>query len=52
MAGIFLVSKAECLPRKWSVPFAPRLMTRRLDVVGFREKVKTCFSDVMETAVD
>ena len=28
------------------------LMTRRLDVVGFRETVKTRFSDVMEMAVD
>ena len=52
MAGIFLVPKAECLPRKWSVSLAPRLMTRPLDVVGFRETVKTRFSDVMEAAVD
>ena len=52
MAGIFLVPKAGCLPLKWSLLSAQRLMTRRLDVVGFREKVKTCFSDVMETAVD
>ena len=52
MAGIFLVPKAECLPRKCFVCLAPRLMTRRLDVVGFREAVKTRFSDVMETAVD
>ena len=28
------------------------LMTRRLDVVGFREKVKTRFCEVMEMAVD
>ena len=28
------------------------LMTRRLDVVGFRETVKTRFADVMEMAVD
>ena len=28
------------------------LMTRRLDVVGFRETVKTRFSDVIEMAVD
>ena len=28
------------------------LMTRRLDVVGFRNSVKTRFSDVMEMAVD
>ena len=28
------------------------LMTRRLDVVGFRETVKTRFADVMEIAVD
>ena len=27
------------------------LMTRRLDVVGFRETVKTRFSDVIEMAV-
>ena len=27
------------------------LMTRRLDVVGFRETVKTRFADVMEMAV-
>jgi len=27
-------------------------MTRRLDVVGFRNSVKTRFSDVMEMAVD
>ena len=50
--GDFLVPKAECLRRKWSFSLAPRLMTRRLDVVGFRETVKTRFSDVMETAVD
>ena len=31
---------------------AAALMTRRLDVVGFRETVKTRFSDVMEMAVD
>ena len=52
MAGIFLVPKAECLPRKWSVFLARRLMTRCLDLVGFRETVKTCFGDVMETAVN
>ena len=28
------------------------LMTRRLDVIGFRNTVKTRFSDVMEMAVD
>ena len=28
------------------------LMTRRLDVVGFRNTVKTRFSDLMEMAVD
>ena len=28
------------------------LMTRSLDVVGFRETVKTRFADVMEMAVD
>ena len=28
------------------------LMTRRLDVVGFRNTVKTRFADVMEIAVD
>ena len=28
------------------------LMTRRLDVVGFRNTVKTRFADVMEMAVD
>ena len=28
------------------------LMTRRLDVVGFRNSVKTRFSDMMEMAVD
>ena len=28
------------------------LMTRRLDVVGFRNSVKTRFSDVMEMAVN
>ena len=52
MVGIYLVPKAECLPRKWSVSLAPHLMMRRLNVVGFRETVKTRFSDVMETAVD
>ena len=30
----------------------PALMTRRLDVVGFRNTVKTRFSDVMDMAVD
>ena len=33
-------------------PLGAALMTRRLDVVGFRETVKTRFSDVMEMAVD
>ena len=28
------------------------LMTRRLDVMGFRNTVKTRFADVMEIAVD
>jgi hypothetical protein len=28
------------------------LMTRRLDVVGFRKKVNTCFGEVMEMALD
>ena len=28
------------------------LMTRRSDVVGFRQTVKTRFADVMEMAVD
>ena len=28
------------------------LMTRRLDVVGFRSTVKSRFADVMEIAVD
>lgn len=32
--------------------FAAALMTRRLDVVGFRNTVKTRFADVMEIAVD
>ena len=31
---------------------AAALMTRRLDVVGFRNTVKTRFADVMEMAVD
>ncbi|MDC3009802.1 hypothetical protein OAZ06_02430 [Synechococcus sp. AH-736-G20] len=31
---------------------AAALMTRRLDVVGFRNTVKTRFADVMEIAVD
>ena len=31
---------------------AAALMMRRLDVVGFRNSVKTRFSDVMEMAVD
>ena len=52
MAGIFLIPKAECLPRKWSVSLALRLMTRLLDLVGYCETVKTRFSNVMETAVD
>ena len=32
--------------------FAAALMTRRLDVVGFRKTVKTRFADVMNMAVD
>ncbi len=32
--------------------FAAALLTRRLDVVGFRNTVKTRFADVMEIAVD
>ena len=52
MAGIFLVPQAECLPRKWTVSLAPRLMTRSLNLVGFRETVKTRFSEVMETVAD
>ena len=31
---------------------AAALMTRRLDVVGFRHRVKTSFNDVMELAID
>ena len=31
---------------------AAALMTRRLDVMGFRNTVKTRFADVMEIAVD
>ena len=31
---------------------AAALMTRRLDVVAFRNTVKTRFSDVMDMAVD
>ena len=43
---------AVCFPCKWSVFLARRLMTRCLDLVGFRETVKTRFGDVMETAVN
>ena len=32
--------------------FAAASLTRRLDVVGFRNTVKTRFSDVMDMAVD
>ena len=50
--GDLLVPKAGCLPCKCSVSMAPRLMTSRLNVVVFREMVKTSFSGVMETALD
>ena len=54
---------ADALGRLWAVhpPYcglqmicflAAALMTRRLDVVGFRNAVKTRFADVMEIAVD
>ena len=53
----------DALGRLWAVhpPYcglqmicflAAALMTRRLDVVGFRNTVKTRFADVMEIAVD
>ena len=36
----------------WVCSLAAALMTPRLDVVGFRNTVKTRFADVMEIAVD
>ena len=50
--GDLLVPMAVCFPCKWSVFLARRLMTRCLDLVGFRETVKTRFCDVIETAVN
>ena len=43
------------LPGVWPADgflLGAELMTRRLDVVGFRNTVKTRFADVMEMAVD
>ena len=61
-AGCFGLA-ADALGRLWAVhpPYCglqmicflgAALMTRRLDVVGFRNTVKTRFADVMEIAVD